>query len=109
MTTSECSISDTPNIQLKCEICDFTANSDAEFRAHIRAKHKDSRKFFKCWTCDFVCTTKVELTAHNDKYYYSHRMALNKNHKKYILEEFEQLKKDGFTAHNSTLEDVSKW
>ena len=107
--TSECSRSDCLNVEFKCDICEFNATSDADFRAHIRTKHKDSRKFFKCWTCDFVCRTKLKLTEHNDKYYYSHRMALNSNHKKYILEEFEQLKDDGFKVHDSTLEDVSRW
>jgi DNA repair exonuclease SbcCD ATPase subunit len=80
VSTLERSSSENQNLEFKCDICEFTATSDVEFRAHIRAKHKDSRKFFKCWTCDFVCRTKLELTNHNDKYWYSHRMALNDNH-----------------------------
>ena len=72
-------------------------------KTHIRSKH------FTCWTCSFICDTKEERTKHNDKYYYSHRMALNRNHKKYILEEFEQLKQDGYTVNESYNSEVSNW
>ena len=46
---------------------------------------------------------------YNERYWYSHRMALNRNHKKYILEEFEELKKDGFKVNESSLREVSNW
>ena len=76
-------------LEFNCDVCAFNVTIDADFRGHIRTKHEDSRKFFKSRTCDIVCRIKLELTDHNDKYLYSHRMALNSKHKKYILEEFE--------------------
>ena len=79
-----------------CDQCEFETNSDQDLQDHQRRNHK---KKFKCFTCDFSSETKVELTKHNDIYWYSHRMCLNRNHKKYILEEFEQLKEDGFIVH----------
>ena len=85
-----------PCILKSCDQCEFKTNSDEDLREHERRSHK---KKFKYFTCDLSSKTKVELTAHNDKYWYSHRMCLNRNHKKYILEEFEQLKEDGFTVH----------
>ena len=89
--------------EFKCEKCEFSAKSDAALKTHMRSKH------FTCWTCNFICDTKEERTIHNDKYWYSHRMALNRNHKKYILEEFEQLKQDGFEVNVSSLNEVSNW
>ena len=91
------------NVEVKCERCEFTAKTDAALKTHIRSKH------FTCWTCSFICDTKEERTIHNDKYYYSHRMALNRNHKKYIIEEFEELKRDGYTVNESSISEVSNW
>ena len=54
---------------------------------------------FKCITCDYTCEIYSELVEHSDKYYYSHRRALNKDHEKYILDEFQQLDEDGFLIH----------
>ena len=42
---------------------------------------------------------KVIVSWHNDKYYYSHRITLNKEHEKDILDEFVQLDHDGFIIH----------
>ena len=50
------------------------------------------------------CETKAKLTIHNDKSWYSPQMCLNRNHKKDILEEFEELKTDGFTVHRAVLD-----
>ena len=36
-------------------------------------------------------------------------MALNRNHKKYIIEEFEELKRDGYTVNESSISEVSNW
>ena len=44
----------------------------------------------------FCCATKVELVSHNDKYWYSHRKCLNRDHEKYILGQFIQLEEDGY-------------
>ena len=90
-------------VEFKCEKCDFSAKSDAALKTHIRSKH------FTCWTCNFICNTKDERTNHNEKYWYSHRMALNRNHKKYILEEFEQLEQDGFKVNAGSISEVSNW
>ena len=90
-------------LDIKCEKCEFTSKNDAAMKTHIRSKH------LTCWTCNFICDTKQERTIHNDKYYYSHRMALNRNHRKYILEEFEQLKQDGFIVNESSISEVSNW
>ena len=95
--------SQSQNVEFECEKCQFTAKSDAALKTHIRSKH------FTCWTCNFICNTKEERTTHNEKYWYSHRMALNRNHKKYILEEFEELKKDSFTVNVNSINEVSNW
>ena len=75
---------------------------------HKRSKHTEQNKI-KCWKCDFTCATKSDLTTHNDKYYYSHRMSMNDYHKKHILEEFEELKNDGFTVKEDVIEEVTNW
>ena len=36
-------------------------------------------------------------------------MCIEERFKKYILEEFEKLKNDGFTVNESTLKTVSEW
>ena len=92
----------------KCDKCDFTSNNDSDLHTHIQAQHKKKKKI-KCWTCDFATKTKHELTEHNDKYWYSHRMCIEERFKKDILEEFDELKKDGFTVHASNLKTVSDW
>ena len=71
----------------------------------MQAKHK-KHKTIKCWKCNFSTKIKEDLTEHNDKYWYSHRICIEERFKKYILEEFEELKKDGFTVNEST---VSEW
>ena len=96
--------------EIHCEKCDYTTNSDADLKTHIQNKHKKIKnKKFKCFTCDFMTKTKPELTEHNDKYWYSHRMCIEERFKRYILEEFEKLKQDGFTVHESTLKTVNNW
>ena len=92
----------------KCEKCDYTADNDADMKIHMQAKHKRN-KTIKCWRCDYRTKNKTELTEHNDKYWYSHRMSIEERFKKYILEEFEELKKDGFTINEETLKTVSDW
>ena len=74
----------------------------------MRAKHTLQNKI-RCWKCDFSCAYKAELSTHSDKYYYSHRMCLNSNHKRFILEEFEELKRDDFTVQEDILEMVNNW
>ena len=54
---------------------------------------------FRCFSCDFTCENKMELNEHNEKYYYSHRQVLNKNHEKFILDEIQQLDEDGYIMH----------
>ena len=87
----------------KCDLCDFISKTTGGLKTHVTKMHTKSRRV-KCWTCDYTCETKGELVIHNDKYWYSHRMCLNKNHKKDILEEFEQLKSDGFKVHQVVLD-----
>ena len=77
---------------IKCNKCEFIAESDDGLKVHTKTKHTEQDKI-KCWKCDFTFKTKIELTAHNDKYWYFHRMFLHSNHKRCILEEFEDLKK----------------
>ena len=72
------------------------------------SKHTEQKQI-KCWKCDFTCTNKSDLTEHNDKYWYFHRMCLNSIHKRFILEEFEELKKDGFTVKEDTVKMVTNW
>jgi chromosome segregation ATPase len=93
---------------IKCEKCEFTANSESDLKIHIQDNHK-RRKNIKCWKCDFTTKTKEDLTTHNDKYWYSHRMCIEERFKKYILEEFDQLKTNGFTVNESTKNLVSSW
>ena len=40
-----------------------------------------------------------ELVEHNDIYYYFHRITLNKEYEKEILDEFQRLDADGFLIH----------
>ena len=74
----------------------------------MKSVHSDLSRI-KCWTCNFACASKDDLTIHNDKYWYSHRMRPNQNHKKYMLEEFEDLKKDGFIVKEDTINMVTDW
>ena len=83
--------------EIKCEVCDFTAKNKFGLKIHFHKKHSMAR--FKCFSCDFTCENKMELNEHNEKYYYSHRQVLNKNHEKYILEEIQQLDEDGYIMH----------
>ena len=46
-----------------------------------------------------IFETHGELVNHNDKYYYSHRITLNKDYEKHILDEFQRLDEDGFFIH----------
>ena len=66
-------------------------------KIHFHTKHSSAK--FKCFTCDFTCETYSELMEHNDIYYYSHRITLNKENEKEILEEFQRLDEDGFLIH----------
>ena len=92
----------------KCEKCEFTTSSESDLRMHTEDNHKRKKKI-KCWKCDFTTKTKADLTTHNDKYWYSHRMCIEKRFKKYILEELDQLEKDGFTVNESTKKEVFGW
>ena len=74
----------------------------------MRSKHTELNKF-KCWKCDFTCASKDDLTTHNEKYWYSHRMFPNSDHKRHDLKEVEELKKDGFTVNEDTLNMVTNW
>ena len=60
---------------------------------------KHSAAIFNCFTCNFTCETHSELVEHNDIYYYSHRITLNKEYEKEILDEFQRLDEDGFLIH----------
>ena len=82
---------------LKCKVCDFKTKNKFGLKIHFHKKHSMAR--FKCFSCDFTCENKMELNEHNEKYYYSHRQVLNKNHEKYILEEIQQLDEDGYIMH----------
>ena len=44
----------------------------------------------------YTYATKSELTEQNDTYHHSHRMSFYPHHQKDHLEEFEELKRDGF-------------
>ena len=100
----ECNDKSTP----KCEQCDFVAKNDQGLKVHIKAKHTAPQKF-KCFKCDFSSATKEELTEHNDVYWTSHRMCLNPRRKKEYLEDFDQMKIDGFTVKESLYQEVLKW
>ena len=69
--------------------CEFVAKNVNDLKVHVKSVHSDPSRI-KCWTCNFACASKDDLTIHNDKYWYSHRMRPNQNHKKYMLEEFEK-------------------
>ena len=68
-------------------------------KIHFHKKHSSAK--FKCFTCDFTCENYSDLDEHNNKYYYSHRVILNKYHEKYILDEFQKLDQDGFLIHRT--------
>ena len=87
--------------------CDFVAKSEQGLKVHVKAIHTKNK--VKCWKCDFTCETKSDLTEHNDTYYYSHRMGYYPHRKKDYLEEFEQLKSDGFTVKEDIINEVMKW
>ena len=83
--------------EIKCDLCDFVAKNKFGLKIHFHKKHSTAE--FKCFTCDYTCESYSELVEHSDKYYYSHRRTLNKDHEKYILDEFQQLDEDGFLIH----------
>ena len=81
----------------KCKICEFVVKNKFGLKIHYHKKH--STATFNCFTCNFTCETHSELVNHNDKYYYSHRITLNKDYEKHILDEFQRLDEDGFLIH----------
>ena len=83
--------------EIKCNLCDFVAKNKFGLKIHFHKKHSTAK--FRCFTCDFTCESHSDLVAHNDKYYYSHRQTLNKDHEKDILDEFQQLDQDGFIPY----------
>ena len=83
--------------QIKCDHCDFVAKNKFGLKIHFHKKHSSAK--FNCFTCDFKCETRSDLLEHNEMYYYSHRITLNKEHEKEILDEFQQLDEDGFIPH----------
>ena len=83
--------------ELKCNLCEFVGKNKFGLKIHFHKKHSSAK--FKCFTCDFTCMSHSELVEHNDRYYYSHRITLNKEHEKQILDEFQQLDEDGFIPH----------
>ena len=83
--------------EIKCNVCEFVAKNKFGLKIHCHKKH--STATFNCFTCDFTCETHSELVNHNDKYYYSHRITLNKDYEKHILDEFQRLDEDGFLIH----------
>ena len=95
-------------VETKCKECDFVAKNELGLKVHIKAKHTEPERF-KCFKCDFSASTKSDLTDHNDVYWYSHRMCLDSRRKREYLEEFEQLKTDGFTVKESIYNTVIKW
>ena len=96
------------DVKNKCEKCEFIAKNEQGLKIHIKAKHTEPQKF-KCYICDFSSGTKAELTEHNDVYWYSHRMCLNPRRKKEYIEDFDQLKLDGFTVKEKVYEEVLTW
>ena len=84
-------------VEVKCNLCDFVAKNKFGLKIHFHKKHSTAK--FKCFTCDFTCETHSELVDHNDRYYYSHRITLNKENEKHILDEFQQLDEDGYLPH----------
>ena len=88
-----------PSDDLTCKVCDFKAKNKFGLKIHFHKKHSSAK--FKCFTCDFTCENYSELDEHNNKYYYSHRVTLNKYHEKYILDEFQKLDQDGFLIHRN--------
>ena len=91
---------------VNCEKCQFIAKNANDLKVHVKSEHTEQKRF-KCWTCNFACASKDDLTTHNDKYWYSHQMRPNTNHKKYMLEEFEELKKDGFIVKEDSINMVT--
>ena len=83
--------------EIKCDLCEFVAKNKFGLKIHFHKKHSTAK--FNCFTCDFTCESHSELVEHNDRYYYSHRITLNKEHEKDILDEFVQLDHDGFIIH----------
>ena len=82
-----------PSEDLKRKVCDFVAKNKFGLKIHFHKKHSSAK--FKCFTCDFTCENYSDLDEHNNKYYYSHRVTLNKYHEKYILDEFQKVDQDG--------------
>ena len=80
-----------------CNLCEFVPKNKFGLKIHFHKKHSTAK--FKCFTCDFTCETHRELVEHNDRYYYSHRITLNKDNEKQILNEFQHLDEDGFIPH----------
>ena len=101
-------ISEKKGDENKCEKCEFVAKNEQGLKIHMKAKHTEHNRI-KCWKCDFTCATKSELTEHNDTYYYSHRMSFYPHRKKDYLEEFEELKRDGFVVKEDIVKEVLNW
>ena len=83
--------------EIKCTLCEFVSKNKFGLKIHFHKKHSTAK--FRCFTCDFTCENHSDLVDHNDKYYYSHRITLNKDYEKNILDEFQQLDEDGFLIH----------
>ena len=47
---------------LKCEVCDFNANSEKCLDQHIVSEHSESR--FACRGCEFIARSEIELENH---------------------------------------------
>ena len=62
----------------------ISTNVKLQSRLTVQSKSK-----FKCFTCDFTCMSHGELVEYNDRYSYSHRITLNKDNEKQILDEFQ--------------------
>ena len=80
--------------EIKCNLCEFGAKNKFGLKIHFHKKHSIAK--FKCFTCDFTCMSHNELVEHNDRYYYSHRITLNKDHEKQIVDELQLLDENGF-------------
>ena len=95
-------------VKNRCGKCDFVAKNEQGMKIHLKSKHTEGNRI-KCWRCDFTCETKTDFTEHNDKYYYSHRLGYYPHRKKDYLEEFEELKSDGFIVKEDFYNEVLKW
>ena len=60
------------------------AKNEQGLKIHMKAKHTENSRI-KCWKCDFTCATKSDL------------------------EEFEELKRDGFAVKEDIVKKVLNW